>query len=347
VAATMSDVAARAGVSVKTVSNFFNGYRYMRDETRERIEAAVADLDYRINRSARALRSGRSRMIALVIPELDHSYFAQLAQEVIDAADERGLTVIVETTGGRRDRELDAVTGVAGQVVDGAVYGPVALGPEDAALIDPAFPLVVIGERLVEELGDHVLIADREASRAAVRHLVEQGRRRIVLLGTMDLPEPAGATLPKRGVTLRRQGAEEALAEAGLELDPELAVEVPAWHRQEGADAIADLLDRGVEFDAVFGFNDALALGAQWELQRRGLVVPDDVAVVGIDDTEDGRFAQPPLTTISPGRRSIARLSVELLVRRIEGGVPEQGFSTVVMEHELVVRGSSVVPPRG
>jgi len=339
VATTMSDVAARAGVSVKTVSNYFNGYRYMRDETRERIAAAVAELDYRMNRSARALRSGRTRMIALVLPELDNSYFSELAQEVVDAAEERGLTVMVETTRGRRERELAAVSGAAGQVVDGAVLSPVTLGPEDAGLVDPAFPLVVIGERLVEELGDHVLIADLEVARTAVRHLVAQGRRRIVLLGTNDLPEP-------RGAALRQRGAQEALVEAGLGVDPELALEVAAWHRQDGADAISGLLDRGVAFDAVFGFNDALALGAQWALQRRGLVVPDDVAVVGVDDTADGRFAQPPLTTISPGRQSIARLSVDLLVRRIEGGTPASGFSTIVTEHELVVRGSSVVTSR-
>jgi DNA-binding LacI/PurR family transcriptional regulator len=334
-AATMSDVAARAGVSVKTVSNFFNDYKYMRPETRARIEAAVVELDYRMNRSARALRSGRTNMIALVLPELDHSYFAQLAQEIIDAADERGLTVIVETTRGRRDRELAAVTGVAGQFVDGAIYGPVALGPADAVLIDRAFPLVVIGERLVQELGDHVLIADLEVARTAVEHLVDQGRQRIVLLGVNDLPEP-------RGAALRRRGAEQALAEAGLAIDDDLAVPVSAWHRQDGADAISDLLDRGIPFDAVFGFNDALALGAQWELQRRGLRVPDDVAVIGVDDTEDGRFAQPPLTTISPGRQSIARHSVDLLVRRIEGAAPTPAFSTVVMPHRLVVRESTM-----
>ncbi|MFP7761244.1 LacI family DNA-binding transcriptional regulator [Marisediminicola sp. LYQ85] len=334
-AATMTDVAARAGVSVKTVSNFFNGYQYMRPDTRARIEAAVAELDYRINRSARALRSGRTRMIALVLPELDHSYFAQLAQEIIDAADERGLTVIVETTRGRRDRELAAVTGIAGQVVDGAIYGPVALGPHDARHIDEAFPLVVIGERLVEGLGDHVLIADLEVARTAVTHLTALGRKRVVLLGVNDSPLP-------RGSALRRLGAEQALTEAGLAVDPELALPVTEWHRQEGAEAISGLLDRGVAFDAVFGFNDALALGAQWELQRRGLTVPDDVAVIGVDDTEDGRFAQPPLTTVSAGRQSIAHLTVELLVRRIEHGRPAAGFSTHLMPHELVVRGSTV-----
>jgi DNA-binding LacI/PurR family transcriptional regulator len=334
-AATMSDVAKAAGVSIKTVSNFFNGYPYMRDETRARIEAAVAELGYRMNASARNLRSGRSRMIALVIPELDSAYLAPLAQDVIDAADELGLSVLVETTAGRREREIGALSGLHRQVLDGLIYEPLALHQEDAGLIDLNVPLVMIGQRFLEGLADQVLIADRDAARAAVAHLVETGRRRIALIGVRDAGEPSGSAL-------RQRGAEEALAAAGIPVDPRLHVDPGPWRRENGAAAMARLLDDGVELDAVFGFNDSLALGAQWMLQERGLRVPEDVAVAGLDDTADSRFAQPPLTTVSPGRRAIARRAVEMLAERIEHGAGAGAFRTETMGFELLVRGSTV-----
>jgi DNA-binding LacI/PurR family transcriptional regulator len=334
-AATMSDVAKAAGVSIKTVSNFFNGYPYMRDETRARIERAVDELGYRMNASARSLRSGRSRMIALVIPELDSAYLAPLAQDVIDAADELGLSVLVETTAGRRDREIGALSGLHRQVLDGVIYEPLALHQEDAGLIDRNVPLVMIGQRFLEGLADQVLIADREAARAAVAHLVETGRRRIALIGVRDVDGPAGSAL-------RRRGAEDALAAAGITLDPRLMADPGPWRRESGAAAMGRLLDDGVELDAVFGFNDSLALGAQWMLQERGLRVPQDVAVAGLDDTEDSRFAQPPLTTVSPGRRAIARRAVVMLAERIERGADAGAFRTETMGFELRVRGSTV-----
>jgi len=333
-AATMRDVAQAAGVSVKTVSNYFNGYRYMSAATRERVEAAVEQLGYQINVAARNLRSGRSRMIALVIPELDHPYYSLLAQQVIDAADEVGLSVLVETTGGRRDRELGALSGVHGQVIDGAIYEPIALRPADRGFLDAAMPLVMIGERVFDGLADHVLINDVAAARTAMEHLIASGRRRIAVIGTNDAAPPAGAAL-------RRIGCAEALDAAGIPFDERLMLPVGPWHRAAGAEAIARLIDEGVEFDAVFGFNDALALGAQWLLAQRGIRVPEQVAVMGLDDTEDGRFAHPTLTTVSPGVRQIARTAVELLAARIADPTAAGGFQTVLADFDLMAREST------
>ncbi|GAA4265674.1 LacI family DNA-binding transcriptional regulator [Frondihabitans peucedani] len=334
--ATMRDVAARAGVSVKTVSNFFNGYPYMREETRARIGAAVEELDYRVNVSARSLRRGSSGMISLIVPELDQAYFAELAQEVIDAAAPLGLTVLVETTSYLRERELDALSGVHRQLIDGAIFDPLALGPDDAPDLARSLPLVIIGERQFEGLADHVLIADEEVARRVVEHLLEIGRRRILLLG-------AGSPGTHTAV-LRRRGSVAALARAGLTPDEALFVEVDGWNRDAGARATARALESGLRFDAVFGFNDALALGAQWELLERGIAVPGDVAVAGVDDTRDARFAHPTLTTMSPGRAQIARLAVELLARRISEPTAPDGFVSVTADFELIVRDSTRSP---
>ncbi|BDZ51958.1 LacI family transcriptional regulator [Frondihabitans sucicola] len=334
--ATMHDVAALARVSVKTVSNYFNGYPYMRAETRARIERAVDELGYRLNVTARSLRRGSTGMISLIVPELDQAYFAELAQEVIDVAATFGLTVLVETTSGDRDRELEALSGLHRQLIDGAIFDPLALGPSDAPQLGGGLPLVILGERQFEGLADHVLIADEEVAHRAVSHLVEIGRRRILLLG-------AGSPGTHTAI-LRRRGSEAALAEAGLPVDGDLVVSTDGWTRDAGAAATARALDDGRRFDAVFGFNDALALGAQWVLLERGLAVPGDVAVIGVDDTRDARFAHPTLTTMSPGRAQIARRAVELLVSRIREPETENGFASVTADFELIVRDSTVAP---
>lgn len=333
---TMREVALRAGVSVKTVSNYFNGYPYMRPETRARIEGAVEELGYRLNVSARSLRRGSTGMISLIVPELDQSYFAELAQEVIDHAETFGLTVLVETTSGNRERELEALSGAHRQLVDGAIFDPVALGPDDAPHLAGGLPLVIIGARQFEGLADHVVIADEEVAREAVNHLLERGRRRILLLG-------AGSPVNATGL-LRRRGSEVALTAAGLESSAELIVEVAGWTRDAGAAAVDAALSAGVRFDAVFGFNDALALGAHWALLERGVAVPGDVAVIGIDDTRDARFAHPTLTTMSPGRAQIAHRAVELLVSRIRDPDSARGFSSITADFELLVRDSSPPP---
>lgn len=332
---TMSDVAKLAGVSVKTVSNFFNDYPYMRESTRSKIQDAVDTLNYRVNVSARNLRSGRTGTIALVIPELDQAYFAELAQSVVSAAQDLGLGVFVETTGGRREYEIGILSGTRSQLVDGVILSPHGLRSHEVDDISIDFPLVLIGDKILPGPVDFVAMAEYEGAEAAVKHLITVGRQRIVALGIIDSAEA-------NGPSLRLAGYRSALTQAGLPYDPELLVSSDTWHRAVGASAIGELIDRGVQFDAVFGFNDALALGAIRELQRRHIRVPEDVAIVGFDDTEDARFSNPPLSTIDPGRDAIARAAVALLARRIAPETATADAQSIVTNFRLCVRGSTV-----
>ncbi len=141
----MHDVAQRAGVSIKTVSNVVNGYPYIRPGTRERVERAIDELGYRLNVSARNLRARRTGMIALAVPELSLPYFAELADSVIRAADELGFTVLIEQTGASRDRELEVLSGRRRHLTDGLIFSPLALGTDDLDLFTVDFPLVLLG----------------------------------------------------------------------------------------------------------------------------------------------------------------------------------------------------------
>jgi DNA-binding LacI/PurR family transcriptional regulator len=310
-AATLHDVARLAGVSIKTVSNVVNDYPHIRPATRERVEQAIAELGYTPNLTARSLRSGRTGAIALAVPELGLSYFAELAAAVIAAAEEAGLVVLVEQTGGDRERELELLRSPRLKMTDGLIFSALGMGEADVAALDVPYPLVLLGERIFGGPCDHVTMRNVEAARAATEYLIASGRRRIAVIGAHE-GEVMGSA------ALRLRGYREALEAHGLPFEESMIGYTTLWHRSNGARSMRELLGREVSFDAVFGLNDTLALGAMRALQESGRRVPDDVAVIGYDDLDEAQYSIPSLTTVDPGQAWIARTAVQTLLERIE-----------------------------
>jgi DNA-binding LacI/PurR family transcriptional regulator len=311
--ATLHDVAALANVSIKTVSNVVHDYKHVRPDTRERVLAAIKELGYRPNITARGLRSGRTGVIGLALPELSLSYFAELADSVIRAAEKRSLVVLIEQTGGGdREREIEMLSSPRLQLTDGLIFSPLGMGMADRELLAVPYPLVLLGERIFGGPTDHVTMRNVDAARAATRHLLERGRRRIAVIGGHEGEDVGSATL-------RLRGYREALEEAGVPYDARLILPAREWHRLDGARAMRDLLATGVPFDAVFGLNDTLALGALRALQEAGVRIPADVAVIGFDGLDETQYSLPALTTVDPGRDEIADTAVRVLAERIEG----------------------------
>lgn len=311
-AVTLHDVAALAGVSIKTVSNVINDYPHIRPATRAKVEAAIDELGYTPNLTARNLRSGRTGAIALALPDLGLAYFAELAAEVIREAEAAGVVVLVEQTGADRTRELELLRSPRLKLTDGLIFSPLGMGQDDAAALAVPYPMVVLGERIFDGPADHVTMRNVEAARAATEYLIAAGRRRIAVVGAHE-----GEIIGSAGLRLR--GYREALEAAGIPYDDEIVGYTTLWHRANGADSMRELLSRGVRFDAVFGLNDTLALGAMRVLQEAGLRVPEDVAVVGFDGLDEAEYSIPSLTTVDPGREWIARTAVTTLLERIAG----------------------------
>jgi DNA-binding LacI/PurR family transcriptional regulator len=337
VAASLKDVAALAGVSVKTVSNVVNGYTYVAPPTREKVERALAELDYRPNLSARNLRQGRTGVVALALPELDAPYFAELTRFVIDAATERGWTVIIEQTDGRPERERQVLEGIREQRIDGLIFSPITVGRDELADRDDSTALVLLGERIFEGPTHHVAIDNQRAAREVTEHLLSLGRTRIAAIGRQTSPNANTAHL-------RLAGYKEALASAGLPYDEALAPPTDSYHRRDGAEVMERLLALEEPPQAVFCFNDLLALGAQRTALARGLRIPQDVAVAGFDDIEDGRYSTPTLTTVSPDKEQLARVAVEMLEQQIYGSRHTGGRPLpreVTAAHRLLVREST------
>ncbi|MFU8853599.1 LacI family DNA-binding transcriptional regulator [Micromonospora sp. SL1-18] len=328
----LKDVAERAGVSVKTVSNVVNGYIHVRPDTRARVLEAIAALDYRPNISARNLRRGRTGIIALAVPELDIPYFAELAKHVVSAAARHDLTVLIDQTNGDPEQERLVASGIRDHMIDGLILSPLALAGADLDASATTTPMVLLGERVTHGQADHVAIDNVAAAQDVTAHLVALGRRRIAAIGAQHTAEAATARL-------RLAGYSEALRAAGLARDEELIVPALAWHRADGAEAMRALLAAGARPDAVVCFNDTLALGAMRALHDAGLRVPDDVAVVGFDDIEDGRFSVPTLTTVAPDKADLARIAVDLLAARLAATDPPPREQTV--PHRLIPREST------
>lgn len=335
-AVTLHDVARLAGVSIKTVSNVIHDYPHIRPTTRAKVEKAIAELDYTPNLTARNLRSGRTGAIALAVPDLSLSYFAELAAAVIAAAERAGVVVLVEQTGGDRDREFDLLRSPRLGLTDGLIFSPLGMGQDDVDRLRVDYPLVVLGERVFDGPADHVTMRNVEAARAATEYLVSLGHRRIAVIGAH-----ADEVIGSAGLRLR--GYREALENVGIAFDPELIGYTDTWHRSDGAQSMSELLARGVRFDAVFGLNDTLALGAMRVLQVSGRNVPGAVSVMGFDNLDETTYSLPSLTTIDPGREWIAEQAVATLLGRIADRADEAAPELFLADFRIVERESTAV----
>ncbi|GCF11886.1 LacI family DNA-binding transcriptional regulator [Dictyobacter arantiisoli] len=337
-ATTLKDVALKAGVSVKTVSNVVNNYPYVTDAIRLRVKAAINELQYQPNLSARYLRKGRSGILAFANPDLSNAYFSEIGQVVIEAAKARSYTVLLDHTGGERSNEQDVVRGLSPHLIDGVILSPFALEPEDLQPRQESIPIVLLGDRIYDVPYDHVTYDNVATARLATQHLLSLGRRRIAALGVQEAE--ARETETSR---LRLRGYLEALEEAGVPLDPHLIIRgLPSFSRFYGARAMRQLLSLDTPPDAIFCFNDLLALGAMRAIFEADYRVPEDIAVVGFDDIEEGRYAVPSLTTIAPDKQKIGDLAVAFLLGRIDGtrtGPPER----IEVSCQLIVRESSTL----
>ncbi|MET7422184.1 LacI family DNA-binding transcriptional regulator [Dactylosporangium sp. NPDC005555] len=343
-AVTQEDVARRAGVARKTVSNVISDYPHVSDRIRKRVLAAIEELGYQPNRAAQNLRTGRSGMIGLAVPELDVSYFAELTRLVVQATERRGLTVLIIQTFGDLIREHASLNGFGHQrLIDGLICSPIASSGDDILNRGGGFPVVLLGEQVSvapDHAGiDHVGIDNVAAARTATEHLLSLPRRRVAFVG-------ASRSTDSHMADLRLAGYRQALASAGVPLRPELVFSVNGYHRRDGAEAGRRILALPPEErpDGVFCANDLLAQGLMRALHDTGYRIPHDVAVVGFDDIDEATYSIPSLTSVSPDKAQIAETAVALLLDRVNGS--DEADHDTVTDFSLVVRESTAGPRR-
>lgn len=335
--ATMRDVAREAHVSTMTVSNVINDRDgKVGEETRQRVMDAIARMGYRVNSSARSLRKGRTGVVCLAVPAIASLYFGELAERLFAAFKARGIHLVVERTVEAVEAELASLNDTHLEGYDGIILTVAKGDAEDLDKLSPSKPVVLIGERALSRHYDHVLMDNVGGAKAATRHLIAGGARRIALIG--------GRIADHDGMPeLRTRGYLEALREAGIPIEPALVIE-SRWTLDEGYRATTELIDADAGIDAVFAVTDAAALGAMRALADRGVAIPDQVQVVGWDATEIGSYAVPRLTTVDPANDRIAEAIVSLLVARMDDAAADPAAQIVMTPASVLVRESTRAP---
>ena len=329
--ANMHDVARLAGVSQRTVSNVVNNFVHVAPATRDRVQQAIAALNYRPHVTAQRLRGGRTGILALAVPDITAPYFAEIADLIQQQAQAAGVTLLIDQTGGVRAREMLVLDGYRSTVIDGLILNPIAIGAGDIIEHDIDVPIVLLGEQIDSSALAHVSIDNVAAAREVTEHLIGLGRTRIAVIGAPSADQRTGPAIR------RFRGYQEAMGRAGLAIAPDLVTETTEWTRQNGH-RVADLLAQlSPAVDAVFCFNDLLAVGVLKRFVELGVDVPGDIAVVGWDDTEDASFTTPSLTSIAPDKEALAAAAISGVLR--DEGDPAD-YSEI--SYRLVARESTI-----
>ncbi len=328
----MVDIARLAGVSVSTVSRALNGSGLINPETTKRVQELARSLNYSINIGAKNLRMGDNRTVAIVIPfdrvtrqTISDPFFLGMLGSLADALTGLGYDMLLSRV------DADHLDKLAEVYDTGRARGIIVIGQwghhdQLNALASRQVPLVVWGANLPRQLYCSVGSDNVAGGQVATQHLLSQGFHRIAFLGNTELPE----------VAQRYQGY--VLAHQAMQRTPDPALQLNvSFSAQQARDGVERMLQRNLQFDAIFAASDLIAMTAIAVLQSRGLRVPDDVAVVGYDDIDAAGHFHPPLTTV---RQSIDAAG-GLLVQALEKVIHGEDVLSVLMPTHLVVRASS------
>lgn len=326
---TLEDVAGLAGVSTATVSRVLNEPERVSAETRSRVEAAVAQVDYTPHFGGRALASNRTNTVGAVIPTMENAIFARGLQALQEALAEDGVTLVVATSNYDPEREAQQIRTLLGRGVDGLVLIGEARDPALYTMLERrGVPFVLVWSWRPDCPWPCVGFDNRAAACAMAERVVQLGHRRIAMI--------AGITCSNDRAAARVDGVRLALSAHGLQLDEANLIESP-YRLEAGAEAARQLLAASPRPSAIVCGNDVLAAGALTAVRGLGLKSPADVSVTGFDDIDLALVLDPSLTTVHVPHRRMGEAAARLLLRL---RAKEDDATNVVFETALVERGS-------
>lgn len=323
---SIKDVAKEAGVSTATVSRVLANNAPIKAETRERVLEAVARLNYRPNLIARSLRAQRSAKIGLVVSDIRNPFFTAIGRAVEDAAYEKGYSVLMCNTDENSEKEELYLNLLQDENVAGVIFSPTQNFNAEMSPHIAQMPFVIIDRAVESREVDMVLLDNVSAAYELTSHLLEMGYRK--LAGLFGDASTTGQE--------RSRGFHKALKDHGL---VPIAAHFIAPRIQQGYDATIVMLERPERPDAIFTSNSLLTAGVYQAIRDSKLRIPEDVAVVGFDETTWGALVDPAITVVSQPTEEIGRTATELLFQRIQE--PARLPKTVVLRGSLISRGSS------
>lgn len=326
--ASIADVARAASVSVSTVSHVVNGTRRVAPETAQRVEAAILAVGYAPNTVARALKTASTNAIGLAISTISNPYFADIVCAIEAQCARLGLMVLLADTQDNPAREIEVVRALHARRVDGIILAPSFDASETLDYIGRfALPCLLV-DRMVDPRFDQVGIDNASATATLVHHLLEHGHRRIAFIGG----QPGFVTTEARAAAFRAT-----LDAAGIAADPDWSA-ARCGSTAEAGEAVERLLDGPARPTAIVAGNNLATIGAMRALRGRGLVVPRDISLVGIDDFEWADCFDPQLTLMAQPCAELGRQAASLLVERIR--YPDGPRRHVQLSATLKIRAS-------
>ncbi|MEK6221378.1 MAG: LacI family transcriptional regulator [Chloroflexota bacterium] len=328
--ASIKDVAKEAGVSTATVSRVLSNKPHVRAEVRERVLIAIKNLDYRPNLVARNLRTRRSNIIGLIVADIRNPYFTSVSRAVEDSAYEHGYSVFLCNTDENRKKEEIYINLMRDENVAGVIFAPTQKTAKEIHSLYLNFPTVIIdrGIKITEDSAmDLVLIDNVDAAYRLTKQLLEKGKKRIA--GIFGKHSYTGKQ--------RQEGFKKALSEFGLDYSTQYARFVSP-KISAGKTAAENLLRLSKPPDAIFTTNSLLTAGAMSAVLEKGLIIPNEIAIVGFDNPTWTSIVQPPVTVISQPTEEIGRIAIDLLHQRIKN--PKLPAREVILQGKLIKRGS-------
>ncbi|MDU4943520.1 MAG: ribose operon transcriptional repressor RbsR [Mixta calida] len=328
----MKDVARLAGVSTSTVSHVINNNRFVSEAIREKIEAAIRELNYAPSALARSLKINQTHTIGMLLTASSNPFYAEVVRGVENSCYERGYSLVLCNTEGDEDRMNRSLETLLQKRVDGLLIMCTESHLPSADILTryPGIPSVMMDWAPFE--GDSDIIQDNSllGGELAAGYLIDRGYRRIACIA---------GPLDKTPARLRLEGFKKAMAAAGLSLPPEYIVNGD-FEFQGGYNGMNALLVCKTRPQAVFTSNDAMAVGAYHALYQAGLRIPEDMAIMGYDDIELARYMTPPLTTIHQPKDELGELAIDTLIHRLK--TPGASQQRLVLTPELIERQSVV-----
>lgn len=330
----MKDIARDLGVSVITISKALRNHPDVADETRERVLARVKELDYRPNLAARSLATGRTYLVGLVVPDLLHPFFAEIAKSLSEALRMSGYYLIVSSSDEDPDLEEQEVNQLLARRLDTLIIASCRSTVELFFRIEKQrTPYVLIDRTLPGLSANFVGVDDEAVGMLATRHLIEIGCRRI-----------AHIRGPETSPSIRRvEGYKRALTQSGLKVIDDYVITEPKGDvdaRQRGAEAMRQLLSLKRRPDGVFCFNDPLAMGAMSYALDQGVRIPEDIAIIGCGNLHYDDDLSVPLSSINQHSRRIGQEAARITLGILNSKIPPKPES-MVLQPELIVRRST------
>lgn len=326
---TIKDIAKLGGVSIATVSKIINGKDHdIGEATKKRIELIMKEENYVPNRLARSLVTKKTKTIGLVIPDITNPFFPEIVRGAEDKAQEEGYSIFFCNSDDSLEKEEKYIQNLMEKMVDGIIFTASSKRITEGELLSNANIPMVLVDRQIESknIRTSILVDNKEGAKIAIKHLIELGHKKI-----LHLTGPKEARITQA----RLEGYKETLEESKIDIDENL-IQFGEYKMGSGYEGILDILNRNIDFTAIFCGNDMIALGVMKALKEKKIKVPKDISIVGFDDIYVSSLIHPSLTTISQPKYQMGYKAVAVMIDILEGRI--QSHENMILMPELKIR---------